>query len=427
MDLIRLEAKSLRLRFILAASVVLGIIFLWFAVSRQMGSAIAQLTASASPAAAEAADLAISLAPGDPVGRWLKASVALNSPIPNRGDAVVTSLEDAVRLSPADYRWRVELGRAYEQNDKLAAAELEFHRAVDLAPTYAFSHWHLGNFFLRQDRANEAFAELRRAAENNHTYREQVFSIAWDYFDKDPAKVEALASRDPDSFARLALFFAARGQADDSLRIWNQLSDADKSTFPEVGKNIAQGLFVKRFFPQALEFSRQLGLDTESFPVTVTNGGFERGVGAQDESRFDWRINRNDPKVDVSTDNVVKHDGRRSVRFSFRNFAKQDFYNLFQTIVVEPQANYRLSFWVRTENLKSSAIPFIQVINANDDRSIAASRSFQPGTTDWQEYTVDVRTPENCNGITIRTARFPCDQCTIVGTFWYDDFELRRL
>ena len=335
--------------------------------------------------------------------------------------------EETVRLAPYDYRWRIELGRAYEQAERAELAEIEFKRAVELAPTYALARWQLGNFYLRQKRDNDAFAELRRAAENNQTYREQVFSLAWDYFDKDAAKVEQLAADTPDSLAALALFFAARGRAVDSLRVWNLLTETDKAANPQIAKAIAHGLYLQRFFPQALEFARQLGIDADARPAAITNAGFERGIGGQPDSRFDWQISRNDPKFDIAADASIKHEGSRSLKISFRNYLKSDLYNVFQTVVVEPNNGYRLSFWVRTENLKSSGGPLLQIMNANDDKPITASKPFQTGTNDWEKYTVDFRAPENCVAITIRTTRTPCgDQCPIAGTFWYDEFELRK-
>jgi len=427
-DLIAIDSRDTKSRLVLVAIVIFAVVFLWFVVSRQLGSMLADITSPNSPDAKAVADLAISLAPRDPVARWLAASAETNGAAEDRLNSAAELLEEAVRLSPFDYRWRVELGRAYEQADKNELAAIEFKRAVELAPTYAFPRWHLGNFYLRQDRINEAFAELRKSAESNRTYREQVFSLAWDYFDKDPEKVEQLAADTSDSRASLALFFAARGRASESLRIWNLLSDDEKAANPQIAKSIAHGLFIQRIFPQALEFARQIGIDADAQPNAVTNSGFERVIGSDEDSRFNWQINRSDSKIDITSDSSVRHTGSRSLKLSFRTYIKPELYNIFQTVVVEPNKNYRLSFWVRTENLKTSGGPFIQIVNGNDDKPITGSKAFQTGTNDWQEYVVDFRSPENCNGITVRTVRQPCgDQCPIVGTLWYDDFKLTDL
>lgn len=426
-DLTSVDSRKTKTRLLIAGAVVLSITCSWFAVTRQLGNMIANLTGADKSAAGPAAEIAISLAPGDPVGQWLAGSVEVNDVAADHLDSAVRLFEGAVRRSPFDYRWRIELGRAYEQEEKTDLAEVEFRRAVELAPTYAFPRWHLGNFYLRQDRIDAAFTELRAAAENNQTYREQAFSVAWDYFDNDPKKVEQLAADTPDSRASLALFFAARGRASESLKIWNLLSEDEKGANPQIAKSIAQGLYTQRIFPQAFEFARQLGIDAEARTEAVTNPGFEKAIGAQDDSRFDWRINHGDSKLDIATDSSVRHSGARSLRLSFRNYVKPELYNLFQTVVVEPNKNYRLSFWVRTENLKSSGAPFGQVVNANDDKPLSGSKTFQTGTNEWQEYTIDFRTPENCNGITLRTVRQPCgEQCPITGMLWYDDFELRK-
>ncbi|MFN0277247.1 MAG: tetratricopeptide repeat protein [Pyrinomonadaceae bacterium] len=426
-DLIAIKSKNNKIRIVLVGAMIFALAFGWFAIRWQLGSMMANLTAPDSVNASPLADLAFSLAPDDPVASWLRASVELNGTSPDHIDSAVKIFEEAVKLSPQDYRWRIELGRAYEQAEKTAQAENSFKRAIELAPTYAFPHWHLGNFYLRQNRIDEAFAELRMAAENNRDFREQVFSLAWDYFDKDPENVEQLAADNTDSRARLALFFAARGQAAEALRVWNLLSETDKAAIPQIAKPIALGLFSQRFYRQALEFSRQLGIDADARPETLTNGGFERLINNQDDSRFGWQVGRTDSKVDVSADGSVRHDGARSLKVSFRNYVKPELYAIFQTVVVEPNTNYRLNFWVRTENLKSMGGPLLEVINANDNLGIGSSKSFQTGTNDWEKYFVDFRTPANCSGITIRTARAFCgEQCPIAGVFWYDDFELSR-
>jgi hypothetical protein len=423
-DLVAIASKKTLSRVILASCMIAAVAFAWFAVSRQMGSMIASLAKSTDPDAASAAELAVSLAPMDPAVRWLSGTIAVDGASPDL-DAAVLAFEEAVRLSPNDYQWRIELGRALEHVDKPDLAEAQLRKAVELAPEYAFPRWHLGNFYLRQDRTAEAFDQLRKAAQDNRTYREQVFSLAWDYFNKDPKMVEQLAADTPDARAGLALFFAGRGEAGESLRIWNLLSESEKAANPEIAKGIAQGLYIQRHFPEALEFARQLGIDAEARSEAITNAGFERGVASQPDARFDWVISRNDAKLDITSDSGVFHSGKRSMRASFRNFVKPEFYNIYQTVAVEPNKSYRLTFWVRTENLKTAGPPLLQIINGNDDKLIAESKPFQTGTNEWQEYQVDIRTPDNCRGINVRTSRQFCgDQCPIIGTFWYDDFAL---
>ena len=94
---------------------------------------------------------------------------------------------------------------------------------------------------------------------------------------------------------------------------------------------------------------------------------------------------------------------------------------------VEPNKKYTLSFWLKTEDLKSAGTPTIEIINANDGKLITASKSFPTGTNGWQQITVDFNAPENAEAVTVRTGRAYCgDHCPIFGIFWYDDFQLKK-
>jgi hypothetical protein len=424
---IQINTRKAAGRVILILAVIYAFGLAWFGVRWQLGSMVAELTSPADPNAKFAAAYARSWAPSDPSGAWLTAAASLDVFSPEKIDSSINAYEDVVRLSPHDYRWWIELGRTEEQTEHLENSESAFRQAVALAPTYVFPRWQLGNFLLRHGRSDEAFAELRRTTENNLTYREQVFSLAWDYFDHDPKRLEAIVADSPDVRSSLALFYAARGAAEDSLRIWNSLTDAQKSEDPQTARTIAQALTEKKFFREGLEFSRQVGIDPDAQTEQVTNGGFEKGLGTPDESYYGWNVERGDNKIEISADSSVKHSGNRSLRATFRTYVKPELSNPWEIVAVEPGANYVLRFWVRTENLRSAGMPQIEVLQSTEYKLIAASPAFPTGTNDWQEMTMDVKAPNDSDGIVIRLARSYCgDACPLVGILWLDDISITR-
>lgn len=401
------------------------LVFLWFGVRWQIGNMFAELTSVNQPDAGAIADMAISLAPGDPAAHWLKATTEKNEFTFEGIVRAVELLEEVVRRSPHDFRWWIELGRAYEQAERMEAAEWALLRAIELAPEYTFPKWQLGNFYLRRGRTEQAFAELMKTTQQSSVYREQVFSLAWDYFENDARQVEAIAGDAPDMRLSLAMFFAQRGAAADALRNWNMLSEEQKAADPRLPRIMAQGLFDRRSFRESVEFARQSGQDPESSVGSISNGGFERPIGNADETLFGWRIIRGEARLDVSIDSQTRHEGARSLRVTFRGYAKPELYNVVQIVAVKPSTAYRLSFWVRTENLRSGGPPLIQVGNANDDSVLVASQPFDGGTADWKQITLEFQTPDNCEGLAIRTGRIYCgDECPITGTLWYDEFQL---
>ena len=412
------RAKILAIGAALAALVAAS-----FAVSWQIGNMLAELTPASDANSEEIAQLAVTLAPSDPATRWLLATKEKEKFTPESVDNASRLFEEVVRRSPYDYRWWVELGRSYEQAEREENAEAAFRHASDLAPHFAFPHWQLGNYYLRQNRTDEAFAELKKATEGSLIYRDQVFSLAWDYFDKDPAKVEELAADTPDVRASLAMFYAVRNSPVDALRVWNMLSQEEKDAHPNISKTIAQGFYDRHHFRESLEFARQSGLDPDAHIEAITNPGFETFVGAE-ESLFSWKVNRNDGKLDIATDSAVKHGGARSIRFAFRGYAKSVLYNLSQFVAVQPSKKYKVSFWIRTENLRSGGGPRIEIGNGNDGSLLAASDAFAGTSNEWQEISIAFTVPENSSGIVIRTGRQECSECPIFGTFWYDDFSI---
>ena len=216
-----LDARRASVRVAVGAVILLTLVFGWFAVRWQLGNMLADLTALSEPNAKEVAALALRLSPGDPMVNWFLAGTRKNIFTPEGVSVTAETYETVTRLAPNDYRWWVELGRAREQTEEMEAAEKAYRRAVEIAPNYVYPHWHLGNFYLRQNRSEEAFAELKKSAAANSIYREQVFSIAWDFYEKDTARLEEIAGNAPAVRAGLAKFYASKQRAEDSLRIWN--------------------------------------------------------------------------------------------------------------------------------------------------------------------------------------------------------------
>lgn len=418
--------SDLKVRLIIGAFILFVSALTWFAVRWQLSEMFSVITRRDDPNVVLFADTAVSWAPSSPQASKFRALLGEVTASADKRNAVEIA-EQTVRLAPDDYRWRVELARILAQNDQPERAQREYERATELAPSYAMPRWHYGNFLLRQERVDEAFAQLKLAAAGNGFYRDQVFSLGWDYFGKDASRLESLAADDSQSRTQLAYFFASRGRAEDALRNWNRLSEDEKSMNAGFLRVMSQGVFEQKQFPQALEFERQLGVDEDVNREAITNASFEKGLNGEAKSRFAWQIVRNVPKLEIASDSNVKHGGQRSARLSFRGFNRAELGNLYQIVVVQPSTKYTLRFWLRTENLKSAGTPMLDIMSANDNAPIARTQPFPTGSSDWQPVVVDLVTPENCNAIVIRTIRAYCgEDCPLTGVLWYDDFELQK-
>ena len=158
-----LDSRRMPVRIGLFVMLLIAIVFGWFAIRWQLGNMLAELTTPADPNAKDIAHLAQSFAPGDPLPTWLVASTEKDVFTPEKIQSSLQKFEETVRLAPNDYRWWVELGRAREQSATPESAEAAYKRAVEIAPNYTYPHWQLGNFYLRQNRSEEAFLRTEKS------------------------------------------------------------------------------------------------------------------------------------------------------------------------------------------------------------------------------------------------------------------------
>jgi hypothetical protein len=420
--------NSLKIKAVFAALIVGAIAFAWFGIRTQVGNMLGELTSSSDENAAEVAQAASKLAPGDPRPKLLEAVILRQSFSADDADRSVSVLEDAVRRSPSDFRMWIELARGYEQAERYSESENALKKSIELAPSYAIPHWQMGNFLLRQDRVDEAKIELKKATETSSIYRDQVYALAWDYFGKVPARVEELTSDSADAQVNLANFYSQREAGRDSLRIWNTLSSEQKKYYEVLGKQIALQLYHIGSVGESLAIARDIGLAPDAQEETVNNGGFEKYIGDSEEALFGWKIFRNDSKFEALPDSQVRAEGLRSLKVTFRNYIKPDLYNVAQLVTVSPGVRYRLTFKVRTDNLRSGGGPYLEVLSVKKWARLAASDPFPIGSVDWTEYTLEFAVPDDVEGVELRTVRVFCGvECPIAGSFWYDDFRLVRL
>ncbi len=417
-----LESKSVPVRIALVSFAVFWLVFLYFAGSWQLGNMIASITEPTAGNAKSVSEIAFGMSPRDPMTNWLAAVLRQDE---NAQD--VAGFEKVVLLSPYDYRWWGQLGRAYEQADKAKEAEAAFKRSAELAPNYVFPQWQLGNFYLRAGNEAEAIMALQKAAEIDPSYREQVFSIVWDFYEQDSAKLEALAGNNADVNAGLAKFYAAKGLPEKSLEMWKRLSNSEQQKNSEIARLVAQALYDKGFLKTSVQFINQLGIEKGARIGAVHNPGFETGFSQPEDALFSWNVPAI-KDVRVQLNGFRKHGGKRSLEVSFNSYENSQLAAVYQTIAVSPGTKYRLSFWVKTQNLVSRGMPVLEVINFSDKEVLASSKAFQAGTNEWQNMSVEFTVPADSEGVSIRTAREYCgEKCLLTGTFWYDDFQMTEV
>ena len=417
------------LRWLLIIPALLAVTGAAFAVRWYVGNTVAEYTSTPDEDGIEMSRLAARWAPANALTHWRLGSLQERNFSASNLAAAISEYRLAVEVGPYDFRYWLELGRALEAAGDNDHAERALRRAVDLAPSYSQPHWQYGNLLVREGRIDEAFKHLSQAAESDSRMQAPVFALAAQVFGDDQA---ALAKALPSSALRLqlALSLIQAGKPEAAMAVANSVGAADRRSESVVTEDLIKAFIDGHHYHAALSLMRDSGADAASLPAPeqIWNGGFETSPG--DETNiFHWAISSRSP-AQIEIDNGHGHSGKASLRIVFKSTAKLDNIPISQTVIVQPDTQYKLEFYVRTEGLLSAATPLVTVKDLAG-QLLASSLPVAGGTHDWQAVTLTFKSRPKEEGIQLSFGRESCDQkdpiCPIFGTVWYDDFTLQRV
>jgi len=413
---------------IMTLTVVVALSSSWFVVRWYVGNTIAEYF-HPEDHRLETAQMAVRLAPNDPLPHWRLGNLALKELPPDQISLVVAEYEKAVSLSPHDYRLWTEFGGALEQAGDFDKAEKALREAVKLAPSYAYPRWYLGNLLLRTDRYTDGFAELQRASEENEQFQSQLFNLAWQLNKDDFDALRAAVGNSREVRAAFSKYLVERGRYDDGLRLWNTLSPMEKRESRFASDPIITSLVSTQHFHQAMEIWNEVapGPAYNAKLGNILDGGFENNLAHGPGAVFGWQVQSNS-QVQIGIDPAQGHSGSRSLRVYFQVRSHIDTINVSQLVPVNPNTEYELECYVKTERIESAETPAILVVNAADDVTLVGSPGAPSGTNNWQRVSLAFKTGEKTEAVKVKMVRNSCSDspvCPIFGTVWYDDFNLK--
>ncbi|MFL6256029.1 MAG: carbohydrate binding domain-containing protein [Pyrinomonadaceae bacterium] len=402
----------------------------WFGVRWGIGNTMAEtapVTYAKDPAAAfESAEAAARLAPRDPLTHLMLARLNQISFEPAGVPRALAEYGQAAELAPNDFLIWMEAGRARAALGDTEGGVAALRRAAELAPNYTQPRWHLGNALLRAGRAEEAFAELRRAADADPSLRPQVFNLAWQVYAPDLARVVDAVGKTAESRAQLVGVLAGRGNLEEAQSVWAGLGPEGQRGQQWAADALARAIYAKGQYRRALAVLSEGGF--QGLAVGQFNdGGFESEIAPGARSLFGWNVTQGGGQIVVDARNA--HGGRRSLRIAFNAPGQVDFRNVSQTLAVEPGARYRLSFFVKTDDLRSTATLSVLISEpAAPETLLAGSVPVPQGTQDWQQVAFEFTAGPKTEAVLVRVVRVPCAEgvCPIYGKIWYDDFNIER-
>lgn len=369
--------------------------------------------------AREAADAAVALTPSDPEALYARANLMADA---GEYTSASHAYEGAIALRRRDYVLWTELGRAREESGDSEGALTALREAVTLAPSYARPRWLLGNTLLRAGRREEAYDELRRAADSDPRLYANLIQTFWYASGRDPSALARDARpRTAEQTLAVVNFLVKSGAAGEGMKV---LRESGAKLTPEARRSLVSELVSVESFKDAYDvWSEGRGPGAGLFD----DGGFE--AEAHVDELFGWRFARDIQSVKLSLDSDSPREGSRSLKVEYAGASDPNAAAVSQLLPVGPGERYRLTFSARVKDLVTGGPPFVEVVSASKvGGTLATLPALSPEMNEWRDFSVEFTAPA-AGAVRVALKRQPCasSPCPAFGSVWLDAFKLQEL
>jgi hypothetical protein len=180
-------------------------------------------------------------------------------------------------------------------------------------------------------------------------------------------------------------------------------------------KNLAEGMLVKDALFVAKGGTAQFVADS---PTKLVNAGFEEFDG----NRFNGFITQDEPGKKTFVDTSVTHSGKASLRIENFGDTKEGIARVVQEIRVKPYRCYRVSAWVKTEDVAPASLFSIKSFTL-DGRDLNPFEPPAPSpTSGWRKVTTAFNS-WYADRIELAVGVFE----GVKGRLWVDDLEVKEV
>jgi tetratricopeptide (TPR) repeat protein len=341
----------------------------------------------------------------------------------------IRNYQTSLAFDPHSADTWLDLGMAYESEGDLAAARNAFVQAKRVYPLSPEVSWRYGNFLLRQDDLDPAFAQIRHAVEADPKRAAAAFALCMRF---EPDVNSVLDKVLPDSQAAYLNVISALAEQEkttQALAVWSRLAAlhpqiqlSDSYPLLELLLHKRQMADAQRVWAQALLFA---GVSRPPDPPgsLVWDGGFESNVVG---GGFTWRYSSFASGVVITLDTKEKHSGKRSLRLTFNGLRNVTFNDVCQYIPVQPSSSYRFSAWVMTRSLSTDQGVRFGLHSIGDSSSSVVWTDDVQGTQPWTKVELPWTSANDVRELQLCVSRNPSAKfdSKIRGSAWIDGVAL---
>jgi hypothetical protein len=373
-------------------------------------------------------ETALRLEPNDPdmwhfLGRYWQFD-----PVEADTGRAIRAYRTSLGLNPLSADTWLDLALAYETEGEIDAARKAFLEAKHLYPASAEVLWSYGNFLLRQNELESAFAEFHRAIEENPQLGAEAVRICRHVEpDFDQILSRVLPSK-PEAYMDVVEELTREADTTDALRVWSKLfllhpklHSREVIQFVDALLSSQQTSDAARVWGQAVTLMDLPKMDDPAGSL-IWDGGFETDVTG---GGLAWRFGQHQSPL-ISYDHNVMHSGFRSLRLDFDQKDISGFIDVCQLVVVEPKTAYEFSAWFRTKDMAKEGGIFFRLDVAGPQASPVFETTKLRGTNEWTKVSMTWTSPDESRSAQVCLERSRAYE-RHHGTTWVDDVSLLKL
>jgi thioredoxin-like negative regulator of GroEL len=336
----------------------------------------------------------------------------------------VDECKKASELNPYSSSIWLDLAQAYYTVGDRQLNDAAIYKALAVDPTTPDTAWSAANFFLIQGDTPEALKQFSMVLREEPSLAPATLNICWQSL-HDINRIQSILPPNPDVYLVFIKLLLSTGELDSAHQIWSALMELKTVSDYHQDLFYIDRLLQARDVTLASDAWKQLSSKSKELQAysqpdnLIMDGSFSQEIL---NSGFDWRYTPR-PQIAVTLDTGEFHTGNRSLRLVYNDGGSDA--GIFQYIFVQPNTRYRLSAWVKSEDLETANGPMLSVLDGYGNE-IYGSTEETIATTPWHRVETVLQTGPDTKLMILAVLRHP-GETRIQGKFWIDDVKLESL
>jgi tetratricopeptide repeat protein len=373
-------------------------------------------------------ETAVRLEPNDPGTWYFLGRYWQYDPVEADTGRAIRAYRTSLGLNPLSADTWLDLASAYETEGEIDAARKAFLEAKHLYPVSSEVLWSYGNFLLRQNELESAFAEFHRAIEENPQLGAEAVRICRHVEPDFNQILDRVLPPKAEAYLNVVWELTDEADTTDALKVWSKLFVLHPKLHSREVIQFVDGLLrgqqttdAARVWGQAVTLMDLPKMDDPAGSL-IWDGGFETDVTG---GGLAWRFGQRQNPV-ISYDHNVMHSGLRALRLDFDQKNISGFVDVCQRVVAEPKTAYEFTAWLRTKDMAEEGGIFFRLAVPGPQASPVFETTKLFGTNEWTKVSMPWTSPDESRLAQVCLARLRAyDQNH--GTAWVDDVSLLKL